>query len=369
MSDTIRASDAPIIVHCGKAAEPPAVEIDSSGPEASLGRAVHDSLEAWAHEAMIGEPEPEPYATMHGCDPHRVATLAQAAPALLDRCGIDFSTGEPEVTIKGELVRGRIDLLRLRTDGGHLLSAAVLDWKTGMDPSTGSKYEQRLAYASALESTHGMPRSGIYETIEVWLAADMVIKDDVTLVAIKGFRARIRDRLRRPVANPGPHCRYCRRIHECEERDIYIRAAASALAKIDPLEMTPDVVAALWDQSRALKKALEAYDKAVDALVDLTGDLPLPDGRKIIHTESSRDTIDARKAWATMKASGMTQDDINAVLTISKTKLLDAVGRLAPRGQKAAAKGDMMAALDVAGAISRSVTRRKRVVSPKKDGK
>lgn len=369
--DTIRASEAPIVLECGKAAEPPEHEIDTSGPDAALGQAAHASLEAWARDNFLGEPDAQPYADCHGVDPDKVATLVHAAPALLERCGLKTNGAQAEVDVKGGYVRGRVDLMTAEAapDLEQIERIVIVDWKTGQDPHAGSKPAQRLAYASAVAAVNDMPASGVIDTYEVWLAADTVIRDAYTWHDIAAFRSRLKGRLERPTARPGPYCRYCRRIHECTERDAYLRSAATALAPVDAATLTPEAIAALWDESRALKQALDSYDKAVDALVDLTGELPLADGRCIVHTYQTRETIDARKAWAIIEAAGLGPDEINAVLSVSKTKLLNQVAKLAPRGTKATAKADVMTALDLAGAVKRTTSRRKRVRGPRKGEK
>ena len=338
--DTIRASEAPIVLECGKAAEPPEHEIDTSGPDAALGQAAHASLEAWARDNFLGEPDAQPYADCHGVDPDMVATLVHAAPALLERCGLKTNGAQAEVNVKGGYVRGRVDLMTAEAapDLEQIERIVIVDWKTGQDPHAGSKPAQRLAYASAVAAVNDMPASGVIDTYEVWLAADTVIRDAYTWHDIAAFRSRLKGRLERPTARPGPYCRYCRRIHECTERDAYLRSAATALAP-------------------------------VDALVDLTGELPLADGRCIVHTYQTRETIDARKAWAIIEAAGLGPDEINAVLSVSKTKLLNQVAKLAPRGTKATAKADVMTALDLAGAVKRTTSRRKRVRGPRKGEK
>lgn len=358
---SIRASEAPIVLECGLAATPPEVEIDTAGPDAALGSAVHDSIDGWWSSGRIGEPEPQPHANQHGVDPHAVAEIAGKAPAALAEIREDLSQAESEVPITGGLVRGRMDLASVWREADLLQALSVLDWKTGRDPTAGSKPAQRLAYASALHHLYGMPATGYVYAAEVWLAADVILESRFDEAAILGFRARIAERLARPRANPGTHCRYCRRRHECTERDEYIRSCARALAEPTSGLMTAEEIAALWDQSRALRAALEAYDKAVDLVIDEHGGLDLPDGRRVEHMTVSRDRIDARKAWPTLERLGLNADAINASLTVSKTELMKQVSKLAPRGKKQDAKADAMTALDLAGAITRTTSRRKKV--------
>ena len=206
-----------------------------------------------------------------------------------------------------------------------------------------------------------MPAQGYIYTAEVWLATGDIIESRFDLDSIAGFRARLADRLAHPTASPGPHCRYCRRLHECHARDAYLRAGARALAELQDDLPTPEALAALWDQSRALKVALDRYEAAVDAAIEVGGGLDLPDGRRIEHVTVNRDKIDARKAWPILESAGLGGDEINACLSVSKTELNKIIAARAPRGKKAAAKADLLTSLDVAGAITRTASRRKRI--------
>lgn len=359
--DTIRASEAPIVIECGLAATPPVNPIDTAGPEAALGSAVHDSVQAWIERGRTGEPEAQPHANQYGVDPAAVLELALAAPPALDAIHEDLTTLVAETPVRGGGVRGRIDALALVQGNDGVFAAAVADWKTGRDPVAGSKPAQRLAYASAVEAEYGMPSQGYVYTAEIWLATGDILESRFDADSIAGFRARIADRLARPTARPGPHCRYCRRLHECEPRDAYLHAGARALVALSQELPTPEALAQVWEQSRALKQALERYEAAVDAHIETAGGLDLPDGRRIEHMTVTRDHIDARAAWSTLEQYGLGADEINATLSVSKTELLKIISARAPRGKKAAAKADLMTALDVAGAIARTTSRRKKI--------
>jgi len=360
-AQTIRASEAPIVVECGLAATPPTCEVDTSGTDASLGRAVHDSIQGWIDGGRKGEPEAQPYANAHGADPAMVLELALAAPTALAQIREDLAAAQAEVKIDGGGVRGRIDVLGISGKGKVPHAISIIDWKTGRDPQAGTKVMQRLAYASAAEAVYGMPAQGYIYAAEAWLAAEELIESRFDLDTIKGFRRRLADRLAYPTAHPGEHCRYCRRLHQCAPRDAYLRSAAAALVEVGDAMPTAEALAAVWDQSRALKQAIEKYEKAVDLAIEPTGALELPDGRRIEHMVVTRDHIDARKAWPVLTKAGLGADDINRALTVSKTKLLGMVSARAARGRKVAEKTNLVTALDIAGAISRTASRRKRV--------
>ena len=361
--DTIRASEADRILQCGAAAEPPVVPIDISGPEALIGRAAHEAIELWINAERKGEPAPQPAANKHGVAPSDIADLIQNAPSMLREIREDLSNLRAEINIKGGLVRGRVDAIALAMSKAKLFSLSILDWKTGRDPSSNSKPGQRLAYASAAEAAYGMPAQGYIYTAELWLATGEIIASRFDSDSIAGFRARIAEQLERGTAAPGPHCQYCPRSHECAAREVYIRSAANSLADIQDLAFlaVPEVLAELWDQSRDLKRALDTYEKAVDLAIDKHGEIDLGDGRKLVHGTKSIDTIEPAKAWQVLRSFGLDRQEIEGAIKLSKTALLDAIAKRAPRGKKQQSKTDLVTALDLAGAIDRKVLKYRRV--------
>lgn len=369
---TVIASLCDTALQCGLAAQPPEVPLDTSGPEADLGRAAHSALEPWVDAGFEGEPDPQPAANAYGVDAKAVAALIEPAPAAIAAIREDLSQAKAEVRVEGGGTRGRIDVQSLVTGRDGLFSAAVLDWKTGRD-SDGGKPAQRLAYASAIEAMHGMPAQGYIYTAEIWLATEEIIETRYDLDAIEGFRVRLAEQLKYAKGSPGRHCKYCPHRFACVPRDQWLRSAATALmdfgpdalvreAEVGPSQLMREAVASLWDQSRLLRKALEHYEAAVDSLIDVHGGVDLPDDRRLIHGIKTLSSIDARKAWPVMRKAGLTNDDINAVVSIGKTKLLDAIAAKAPRGKKGEAKSAINAALDEAGAISRNTSKFRKTI-------
>jgi hypothetical protein len=359
--ESIAASAADTVIECGLASQPPKHRIDHTGPEAALGKAVHGSLEAWVNNGFEGEPEAQPYANQHGVAVADVERLIDEAPGSIRAIREDLISPKAEVRVKGGGVRGIIDVLSLQMAGAKLFSACVLDWKTGRDPNEGGKPGQRLAYASAVEANYGMPATGYIYTAEIWLSAGEILESRYDLDSIQGFRAKLAEQLKYQGASPGRCCKYCPRRHECEPRKQYTRAAIESLAKVDPGTITGDALGELWDKSRAVKRAVELYETLVDVYIDNHGGLPLPDGRRMIHAKRTREVIDARKAWPIMRATGMSSDEINAVVRISKSGLLEAISSKLPKGGKTAGKTELMTKLDLAGAISRTESKVKKI--------
>jgi hypothetical protein len=351
------------VIECGLAAKPPEKKIDITGPEAALGLATHDSLEPWVEAGMVDQPTAQPYANSRGVDPKKVEALIEVAPTALKEIREDLSNPRAEVAVEGGGIRGRIDVLFMRMAGAKLFSIGEIDWKTGRDPQAGTKPGQRLAYASAIEDRYGMPANGYIYCAEVWLGSGDIIESRFDIDTINGFRARLAERLKYQSASPGACCKWCDRRYECAEREQYIRGAVSSLTQFDAGADLVEQAGALWEQSRAVKRAIEHYERVVDALIDEQSELPLPDGRKLVHASKTLDHIEPQKAWPVMRSHGLSNDDLGEIVKVSKTGLLRTVSDRAPKGKKAEAKKAIMTALDLAGAISRTTSWYKRITN------
>lgn len=363
MTDTIRASEADIVIECGLASQPPVNRIDHTGPEAALGLAVHASLEDWLKGEMKGLPEPQPFANTYGVDVKAVEALIENGPEAIKSIREDRGNPLAEVAIKGGGIRGRMDVFWVKLAGDTVFGAGEVDWKTGRDPSTGTKPGQRLAYASAIEAEYGMPAQGYIYCAEVWLATGDIIESRFDIDTIEGFRSKLADKMKYKSASPGTCCTYCQRRHECTEREQYIRSAIASLTEVDAGAALWDQAGELWEKSRMLKKAIEHYERIVDALIDERSELPLPDGRRLVHASKTLDHIEPQKAWPVMRAHGLTNDDLGSIVKISKTGLQTIIGERAPRGRKAEAKKAVMTALELAGAVSRTTSWYKKVTN------
>jgi hypothetical protein len=64
-----------------------------------------------------------------------------------------------------------------------------------------------------------------------------------------------------------------------------------------------------------------------------------------------------------MRRHGLTNDDLNRVVKISKTGVLDIISQRTLKGKKAEAKKAIMTELDLAGAISRTESRFRKITN------
>lgn len=335
---SIRASEADVVLRCAAASVKPEHEIDLESPQAALGAEVHLILEDWVNRHFEGEPEGPP---------NEAGDLAAAAVPIIQHIKAiePLGSARAEFRIEDELCRGIMDVLNII--GGGI---TIIDWKTGRQSDANDYVGQMAAYASLAENAWGIPSSGYIYTAIAWLRTGNITERRFELQHIEDFRKRLKYQLGHPERfSPGDHCTWCRHRVECYPREQYFRASCAAIAEVKA-PLTPQAIADLWDKSRAVKQALAQYEKAVDAIL-VDGPIEFPDGRTLKAIQRTRKEINAKAAWRIMQQHGLSQDDINAVLSVSKTALLDKVGAKAERGKKGAAKKGIMADLEDAGAI------------------
>lgn len=335
---SIRASEADVVLRCAAASVKPEHEIDFESPEAALGAEVHLILEDWVNRGFEGQPEGPP---------NEAGDLAAAAVPIIEhiRAVEPLYGARAEVALKDDLCRGRLDVASISAD-----RVSIIDWKTGRKTDDNAYHGQMAAYASLAYGAHGMPSSGYVYTAIAWLRTGNITERRFELQHIDDFRKRLKYQLGNPERfAPGEHCTWCRHRVECYPREQYFRSSCAAIAEVKA-PLTPQAIADLWDKSRAVKQALAQYEKAVDAIL-VDGPIEFPDGRTLRSIERKRKEINARAAWRIMQQYGLTPDDINEVLSVSKTALLDKVGARTERGKKGGAKKQIMADLADAGAV------------------
>ncbi len=350
-----RASSLPRFTMCpSSAAEPEGgYKLDSSSQPSDEGTAAHEAL------ALVvdgREPDLDEIAMTHGVDRKILGILVANGRVAWSEYQRLFPEPRVEVEVEGPLVRGRADVLHADTE-----SLVILDWKSGWVRRHHA--DQLAGYAHAAVSTFGMPKIGKITTIVPWLRfgeSDVVNMDAEYLEA---FEKNIRDAEKRigEVFSPGDdRCGFCPRALSCPAWSDTQRSAAASLAVMkDGVAATPEMLASLYDDSRALKRALENYEKALKVAVGRTEDgLRLPDDRTLRFVDTVIREIDPRLAWKTLVSEGLTDDDLNSCLSLGKTKLTNIVKERAPRGKKGKAVAALMEKLEGAGAVSEKLQRR-----------
>jgi Protein of unknown function (DUF2800) len=335
----LRCSKLPLFFECPSSASEWERPIDSAGDAAKIGTVVHLAL-----AAMVRGEEPELTAISRpsGVDIGEVERLFAYGKKAWKEIGPSVHAPCAEMPYENDWLSGTCDV-----ESGEA-PKIVVDWKSGQ-VYRDHKHQMR-GYAFLARDNDTQP----VKSVIVWLQLGFYEVYDFTADELNELKRDI-DREATYIGkkySPGADCAFCRGRAECKAKADYERMAANALTVISPGALSRDRLAALYPQARLLEKAIEAYtDMLRAALAD--GPLVIPDGRQIELKQFPRQEILAREAWPILAAE-LTQEELAGCTSITKGKLMDAIGAKAAKGCKGKDQGRMLARLKEAGAISES---------------
>lgn len=345
----VRASSMPRFFACASSELETEAPIDYPSQAAADGQAGHKAIEITANGAT---PDLVQIAEDFQTDLTELADAHANAVVIWDRIKQYFPAGtQAEARLKCTITGGRADLVF-----GDGQTASICDWKFGSIRR--DHRAQVLAYAYALAESRGFPASG---QIDAWVAYPRldIEAEHFAIMAedLIEFRRRFVEQAGKIGAGgqyaPGDACRYCKRQCVCQAREDWIRASGNAIAATPGAELTAQQLGELYPQAKVLEKALTEYSKALRTALDSEGQIPTGDGKKLTLNEVSKVELDPRKAWPVLVGLGFSQDDINAALKLSKTKVTKTLKDRAPRGNKQSVVDEAMAELERAGAVRR----------------
>lgn len=340
----VRASKTDLFFDCASSVLEPDNVHEPKYDASRLGTAVHESLAARVNGHDI---ELEEIADKHGIDLDDLVPLHTYGLKAWRELRSHIQEPQTELPVESDLLTGHADIIG--RDGDSLI---VLDWKSGWLRQ--HKNFQMASYAHGARAKYGMPKSGIIKTVLVWLRYGEIDVADYDNQKLDQF-AQI---FKKQLTSIGKHyaagewCAYCPKRLDCGTYHAYVRSAALTIS--ESKEISRETLAELYSKSRLVKKAIDAYEKALRNEL-AHGPLALPDGKEISLASYEKATIDAVKAWPVLtKDCGFSRDDMAEVTHISKTAVEKIVNDRAPRGHKAKAKRLVIDNLKDAGAITMS---------------
>jgi hypothetical protein len=321
------------------------------------GTAVHDGLRT----VVGGDPIPiSRLIAKHRDIDQEITEIAYwSGQKIWEELGPQMPGALAEQRLEGKTTEGTADVEFIIFSGTRPRSVdeiAITDWKLGL--SEDEHPTQLAAYALAAVDQYGRPTSGHVTVIEAWLMKGTYRVEKLSLEYLETLRARLQKQHAQAGKQfaAGDHCKYCPRKINCVVRDIYTRAAIDALVPPNSSResaITRDGIAALWDKSKILEKALKEYKAAVRTEVVVNGPIDLEDGRWIDLREEEKITfhdvgtvIDEVRPYA----------DLDQLVRISKSSLERAIKAKAPKGRGAARVRATMAQLDKQGLLSSETT-------------
>ena len=382
--ETIRCSSLPRGMVCSSSWLPAKDPIDETSDIGLDGSAVHDVVDkserdpAAPIDALISKVSIE-----HGADASEVKPLffrwrkirseiASWLPSFKteERLDADLST----IGIAKLTLTGRVDLVAVVADGELLDegdgrqpdSILVGDLKSGY--LEGDYEAQVKGYGLGALLNYGEPRDGFVTGVVIYVRLGTYAIYRWGVDELHAF-ARQLDKQRRQAGKqyaPGESCRYCKSRLECTARENYIRAASVALVPVDgkPIaNLTDEQLVDLFPKAKQLGDALKLYERILRERLE-AGPLDFDEKKQLALVESQVQAIKAREAWPILAGTfGLGDDALARATTLSKTKLLEEIGRDAPRGQKGKRRAEVIEALEAAGAIDVSYRTTRRLIN------
>ncbi len=355
---TIRCSSLPLLFACRPALDGD-LQIDERNEASDLGSAAHEAMEA----IVAGRrPDLDAIASRWSCNRDELGRLAwyggvvwngsekqQAlAPSFPDdEEHTRLSESEVCAVIDGGIsLPGHMDMHTICSDG----TARTVDWKTGRVDR--DFYHQLVGYAAGL-----MEDLNIHQVTAsvVWLR-DQSIETYVIDRAILGqWIARLKVQLTRTAFVTGPHCVNCPRSHSCPAVKAKAREGVEIMTggTVDLADMPPAQVVELYRRARLVAKVAQSMVASIRLHVIQNGPQDSGDGKtlQVVEEIGGRD-IDVGKAWDIIQARLPDAEAMSSVLRVSATALDDAVAKAAGKGNGAAAKRELAADLESAGAVT-----------------
>ena len=367
-----RCSSLPRITECTASAESPGIIIDTGTEAARMGTAAHEFYARMVRENLKEPGDLFALAAQDNVAEDELRMLAWSGlrewKKVRDRIDVWNVEGEMGHVIRGEdadvfQLTGHPDLSgRLKDDP---TTGVIIDWKTGY--KEGVYLPQPKGYALLDLLIYGNPnhprfreeREFVipvrYLLMVVWTRLGITETFEVATTQIMDFREDLCRIFRSPIKQYAPaekNCEYCPLAVECPARRTLLASACRDLQSMtgdDSTEITPVQLAALYPQSRMLKKAIDQYEKALKAAVVQAGEtIPFEGGEIRLVGGVTRKIF-----WQPeVLAEFLSADQIAELQpTIGRTELDKAVAAGAPTGQKKIAKEQCLEALKAAGAV------------------
>ncbi len=370
-----RASALPLFFLCPESSrtedeiEGEVVRVDSSGPLAKLGNAVHEYAAAWVNgtELII-----ENIAGKYGVDQDELEPLCGAArnrwgsikhywancEVLMTEQDLHFELEDEHTKLT---ITGTSDIV-----GAEEEMLAVGDWKSGYLDT--DHFHQLMGYAYGAWKKWGGPKTHGVTMFTIMLRSYDVDIVRVSVDELKDWAAVMLKQARNGIGTfkPGTHCTYCPRATNCPGKIAHDSSMMVSLTQIDEtvpaianwtkdthLQFGPSVVEALR-QIKYWGDKMDAIKKFVKERVVEFG--PLPDGKgrayKII-TQNRRSLKPSARTVLEEHLGDRVEEAIKYNLTAAEKIAMER----APQGTtKKAAKEALLADLDSIDAINVKAT-------------
>lgn len=360
-SVTYRCSQLPTVWLCPESGNPQPGEVvlNLSNEPAETGTAFH----RWMAAHIDGtELDQDSLAREHGVDADELKMLCAMGCKALAELGRYLEKSEDPLRTEVALMTA-LDEHATIVGSGDIVgrqgdTLLIVDWKTGR-LDTDFAHQLRgyaLSAVGEMSAATGHQFSDVV-VITVYVRQGVWDVDKLTVDQLNAWAQEFSRRIKngRGTFNPGAHCQYCRRASSCPGRREMVRAAC---ADLQVAEWTPETrlasgpkIGETLGKLKILVDLAEQFRAVVKEDVLQHGPLPTGPGRQLAILTVNKRELDAGKARPVL-SKWLTADEIDAETKISVSGCEAAAVEKAPKGQGAATKRSIAAALETAGAIS-----------------
>jgi hypothetical protein len=347
------------------------INVNEWFPETELGTAVHAAL---ARYVAVMPVDIGAIARLYGVDESDLGYLfSQGRKAWAEIMPPDDCPVNPEIPLHASLhlaepradgatnlwdvdLTGTADVIVLR-EGGRVVE--ITDWKSGR---TDSDYrEQVLGYC--VLALKNYPAAEVATARLVWLRGRGG-GADVEMYSLRRDEAemwveRLMGQVKSETYRPGGHCQYCPRKFDCQARVDMSKASLAVLGAESHRalqQLTGPEQIALYKRAKDVQRLTYQVIDEVKALVESAGPIE-GNGVRLEMVEEQRRKLLPGPAWPVLQRL-LTDEGLEAAVSVSITKAEDAVAKGAPRGQGAARKRELAAELEAAGAVQVDVAKK-----------
>lgn len=368
--DNLRGSAAPMAMACPGSVREPEIEIDrehEAGPVGTAAHAVFDSI-----VELGGYPDIAAYAKKYGVNEPELGQMAKFARIAWDQLRAEFPAAETEVALATQLtdrvtLTGHLDLLSRMPKQRR---AALADLKSGR---LDKDYSAQVFSYCVLVFDNDPDIDEIDASI-IWLRDSQIERYRMNRSEAEAWKQTLIKRVVQwdGVYHPGDHCAHCKRSHECAalvamaRRDLEVFGDPAMADRFDlgadGLDDLPDAtLVALKRKTKSLVALLDSFDSVLRATVKRRGEVDGGDGWVLRFVDIDQREIDALAAWPALQ-SRLSDEEIAAGVSLSIGRLEDVIAKKAGKGKGAAAKRDLAADLEKAGAVSTRLVSQLRLI-------
>lgn len=355
----IRASSCDRISICNYSSKEPEMEVDSSGPWANFGNAVHSVMADIVKHDLTALPDiskvieeyeiEDEKALRISCHIGLKAYTTTIRPSI-NRDHLITETKHSRPIGDKWTLSGHPDIACLLNDPTILF---VGDWKSG---DRADHFSQLKAYAFILLKYF----PGV-ETVLLGTYFIRIGQEDVRSFSREYIEEQWADSfitcLEGESLKPSfSSCQYCPH-HECEARDKLNRATMASLTEVNSDMDTALIMANQYENVKLLERKIAMYKEHIkDSLLLNDEPITLDNGKVLELIESHRSTLFLVDALDVLKDYFSVNTDelmilLKPCVTLKKTKLLDVISGHAARGMKGKEKVRILDEMESVGAV------------------